>query len=824
MNDPRKKSSIPTQDLPARAQLSLGQPRPTLNAFTEHRDPSPPCCSQTGHLYKVSEESEGASDKLLPVTFSRASEPPSMPTLPEEEQDSPKEPSRWSSPSMSSQLESRGTDMTLCPTAPGPPRQALAGDQVNPTAREQHRLRRARAWLARNLTPSSGSAITSVDSTGNVIDLLRDRLPELQLSDAERQQNQQLLLEARRVSERFRTRRGRRFTSSPSRTHTAAGKAEQNHISPRDSQSCRTLDWKPNEKCKGSSGQLCPRYPILPRSMSDPQLGGGRGRNVRGKETGLGRGGPRKGADMEAIPARGVAKPVPHPSAQQEVRAPGGPSPMMQAVTWDAIGSLLRDGSNLKLSKPPLKSPRHQNPPTPKQQGRWQKLAKMREEHQLLRHHAVRRGSRLPDLSETAEQDRGTPPEAEGNRDQLDVLPHISDITLRKLKLHRAACGAPPLTEKEVENAFVQLSLAFRNDSYTLETRQHLAERERSLTEENTERELNVFKGFLKGSIALWQGPGQEESHRHLLQTAAVLHLLAVQLSSRAEMVGAMRQEKRMNKASQVMMQYVENLKRTYEKDHAELMEFRKLANLNSSRYAGSNNAADDGIPRSTRSASLTLGKPLPRRRVSVAVVPKFNLLNVPGSTPATPTLPSPQHFALGEAHSVKSSPLTDPRQSAVMDGKMWASLQGQTAAPAKSLCKPEDMVAQIKARIEEDAYNKGFLEGLRRSKMLQEQNEKEKEEERTEEEETMQKKHNRTYGQGLDSLSTLSPKFFRWSWKFKAMVLLVVTFCIVSFFIYYSAPYGEAGGVSTGQSVCPGKKKLFSWNMQYQPTNPRPQ
>lgn len=34
-----------------------------------------------------------------------------------------------------------------------------------------------------------------------------------------------------------------------------------------------------------------------------------------------------------------------------------------------------------------------------------------------------------------------------------------------------------------------------------------------------------------------------------------------------------------MNKATEVMMQYVENLKRTYEKDHAELMEIKKLAN-----------------------------------------------------------------------------------------------------------------------------------------------------------------------------------------------------------------------------------------------------
>lgn len=44
-----------------------------------------------------------------------------------------------------------------------------------------------------------------------------------------------------------------------------------------------------------------------------------------------------------------------------------------------------------------------------------------------------------------------------------------------------------------------------------------------------------------------------------------------------------------MSKATEVMMQYVENLKRTYEKDHAELMEFKKLANQNSNRcYGGS--------------------------------------------------------------------------------------------------------------------------------------------------------------------------------------------------------------------------------------------
>ena len=50
------------------------------------------------------------------------------------------------------------------------------------------------------------------------------------------------------------------------------------------------------------------------------------------------------------------------------------------------------------------------------------------------------------------------------------------------------------------QNAFVQLSLAYRNDNYTLEMRLKQAERERNLTEEDTEKELEEFKGALKVS------------------------------------------------------------------------------------------------------------------------------------------------------------------------------------------------------------------------------------------------------------------------------------------------------------------------------------
>lgn len=52
-----------------------------------------------------------------------------------------------------------------------------------------------------------------------------------------------------------------------------------------------------------------------------------------------------------------------------------------------------------------------------------------------------------------------------------------------------------------LQNAFVQLSLAFRNDNYTLDTRLKQAERERNLMEENTEKELVEFKNSLKVSL-----------------------------------------------------------------------------------------------------------------------------------------------------------------------------------------------------------------------------------------------------------------------------------------------------------------------------------
>ncbi|CAL8351901.1 unnamed protein product [Merluccius merluccius] len=635
------------------------------------------------------------------------------------------------------------------------------------------------------------------------------------------------------------------------------------------------VDWKPLEKRKVSSGTLTPRYavqkencdPSLAKKSPAPPATGGR---------------PEDRSPVQA-PATGVAKPVPRLPTQQapctaEIKTIGAFPPLMRAVSWDTVGTL-----NSRNGAPPT-SPGPSFPSVPEevftfpdksrdgqsklsgykdfpaQPVSTQKLSKLREEHKLMRNQSIV-GSKLPELSETSEQEKGslpspTTPGGEDVKEKADSMPNISDMMLRKLKLHRGLPGcAPPLTEKEVENAFVQLSLAYRNDNYTLETRMKQAERERHLTEENTEKELEEFKGALKMTSPQWQNLEQREAYQRLIETVSVLHRLATRLSSRAEIVGAVRQEKRMNKATEVMMQYVENLKRTYEKDHAELMEFKKLANQNSIRcYGGSVDAGDDGIPRPSRSMSLTLGKALPRRRVSVAVVPKFSLLNIPGQTPTTagpvPVAsygPPPPSVAtsgptggaalpvLCEANDLKGN--TPPTETAqpTESGKSVSEQESEPAAPAKPAVNMEEIRAEIraelKAKMEEEAYNKGYQEGLNKSKEIHDISEEPEKVQETslqsgnKDEESgkssMAKKSSSKMEEVLVLLDRYWPKI---SWRNRpfwiALTLCLVIFLVVNIFTYLNG-YSNSHVDTAEKAMVQGKKKIFGLNVAAQPKNP---
>ncbi|XP_073870410.1 inositol 1,4,5-triphosphate receptor associated 1 isoform X16 [Macaca fascicularis] len=702
----------------------------------------------------------GADAAEVPGTRGHSQQEAAMPHIPEDEEP-PGEPQAAQSPA-----GQQGPPTTGISYSP-PPTIVLTGDATSPEGETDKNL--ANRVHSPHKRPShrhlkvSTASLTSVDPTGHIIDLVNDQLPDISISEEDKKKNLALLEEAKLVSERFLTRRGRKSRSSPGDSPSAVSPNLSPSASPTSSRSnsltvptppgldvCSgppsplpgappqqkgdeadissphpgepnvpkgLADRKQNDQRKVSQGRLAPRPPPVEKSKEiaieqkenfDPlqyrettPKGLAPVTNSSGKmalnspqsgpvESELGKQLLKTAWEGSPLPrsptqdAGGVAPPAPQgrspagepmgPKAGSKAELPPTVSrpPLLRGLSWDSGPE--EPGPRLQkvLAKLPLaeeekrfagkaggklaKAPGLKDFQIQVQPVRMQKLTKLREEHILMRNQNLV-GLKLPDLSEATEQEKGLSSELspaieeEESKSGLDVMPNISDVLLRKLRVHKSLPGsAPPLTEKEVENVFVQLSLAFRNDSYTLESRIHQAERERNLTEENTEKELENFKASITSSASLWHHCEHRETYQKLLEDIAVLHRLAARLSSRAEVVGAVRQEKRMSKATEVMMQYVENLKRTYEKDHAELMEFKKLANQNSSRSCG----PSDGVPRTARSMSLTLGKNMPRRRVSVAVVPKFNALNLPGQTPSSSPIPSLP--ALSESPNGKGS------------------------------------------------------------------------------------------------------------------------------------------------------------------------
>ncbi|XP_055578702.1 inositol 1,4,5-triphosphate receptor associated 1 isoform X2 [Falco cherrug] len=782
--------------------------------------------------------------------------------------------------------------------------------------RSPHRRHSNRA--TRNPT----SSLTSVDNRGHVIDLVNDKLPDVKISEEDKKKNLELLEEAKKVSERFLMRRGRKSRSSLPESPTAVSPTLSPKVSPVASrsnsltlpvpsgsdvgtttsvesvspgQNNRTvkeddrqtaenaakglIDRRQNDQRKISQGRLVPRSAGFDNSKDklseqkenfDPckhmgtlpkcsPSGGDGGRmslntcmNVRENE--LGKSFLKKAKENDVplrthLPGPGIGNidsklkiPVPEMrdhkvSCKPEFKLCGLRPPLLRAVSWDSLEPGQKDKTPLKLPSEEDKSFVVGNKSSNQlkafkdlqiqvQPVRMQKLTKLREEHILMRNQNLV-GLKLPELSEAAEQEKGpsplpSPTEEEETKTSSDVMPSIPDVLLRKLRVHKSLPGSsPPLTEKEVENVFVQLSLAFRNDSYTLESRINQAERERNLTEENAEKELENFKAAITSSAHLWHHYEHREAYQKLLEDIAVLRRLAARLSSRAEMVGAIRQEKRMSKATEVMMQYVENLKRTYEKDHAELMEFKKLANQNSSRSYG---ASEDGVPRSSRSMSLTVGKNVPRRRVSVAVVPKFNSLSIPGQSPTASPIPSVP--SLSESPSNGRSNLTStPVLPALLEnGKTNGEPDCDTSTSVLTQSGLEEINPETKAKIEEEAYNKGYQEGLKKTKELQELKEEDEEtpkESHDEHEESENEDEIKNLKSRLEViinyLHILYPKLCK-HWNVVWLVVAAIIIFAVVLGIYHSYnSCDEKSEGPEGKASCSTAHQYSWWNSGFQ-------
>ncbi|XP_068573027.1 inositol 1,4,5-triphosphate receptor associated 2 isoform X2 [Cebidichthys violaceus] len=180
--------------------------------------------------------------------------------------------------------------------------------------------------------------------------------------------------------------------------------------------------------------------------------------------------------------------------------------------------------------------------------------------------------------------------------------------------------------DKEIEAEFQRLALGFKCDMFTLEKRLRLEERSRDLAEENVRREVSSCQGLLQALTPLCEDDNQSmEIIQRLQKNLEILIQSMTRVSSRSEMLGAIHQESRIGKAVEVMIQHVENLRRMYTKEHAELLELRE-ALMQNERSFGSQTERDDfrGKKQTTQ-----YYKQSSTRRVSIAAIPRSGGANM---------------------------------------------------------------------------------------------------------------------------------------------------------------------------------------------------
>uniref|UniRef100_A0A3P9ADY1 Lymphoid-restricted membrane protein n=1 Tax=Esox lucius TaxID=8010 RepID=A0A3P9ADY1_ESOLU len=183
-------------------------------------------------------------------------------------------------------------------------------------------------------------------------------------------------------------------------------------------------------------------------------------------------------------------------------------------------------------------------------------------------------------------------------------------------------CSLSP-NEKEIETEFQRLSLGFKCDMFTLEKRLRLEERSRDLAEENVRREVSSCQGLLQALTPLCEDDNQSmEIIQRLQKNLDILIQSMARVSSRSEMLGAIHQESRIGKAVEIMIQHVENLRRMYTKEHAELTELRETVMQNERSFGSLSGGAHSDDFRVKTPSGGSYYKP-PSRRVSIAAIPR---------------------------------------------------------------------------------------------------------------------------------------------------------------------------------------------------------
>ncbi|XP_022112109.1 uncharacterized protein LOC110991183 [Acanthaster planci] len=448
--------------------------------------------------------------------------------------------------------------------------------------------------------------------------LLSSNLPEVDMTEEEKEFSQRLLEASKKASERHRNRRGRKFSPSAS--------PDQRSLSPSSADRSRSASPAPSPSPIPSPLTADDSTPLLapaetPASsvveVTDPVAD----KVTEGTTDSTGE------LQEERTGAEGES------DKEDNKLTPKSERKDSEVEVFDIKADILKATASLQVEMPQVK------PIVP--------LAQLREEHK--QHRKTNLQFTMPELTEATELDQGRemitpsaiPPvaaslttlhptpvpgspgpetphksredsttvgkeeegkDAERSSASSDEKSLIPDSVLQKLGLKGAySKDINAMTENEVEEKFNCLQMAFKASQYTLEQRVVLQHRQRDLAEKNIEKEI---EGLLQ-TLQMLEPLGSVDTVSRdyigkIKQHVEVLQSCSLRLSSKAEGFGAVQQEGRLSKATDVMITHVENLKRLFEREHAELEDARKLLQENRKLFRGNsitNNLSIDGEP-----------------------------------------------------------------------------------------------------------------------------------------------------------------------------------------------------------------------------------
>nr|CAD7448731.1 unnamed protein product [Timema bartmani] len=227
------------------------------------------------------------------------------------------------------------------------------------------------------------------------------------------------------------------------------------------------------------------------------------------------------------------------------------------------------------------------------------------------------------------------------------------------------------------QNRYLSLSLAFKTDKVTLSQRHELQHRQRDQAEKNMAAEVLRLKAAVHNLNRLCVDSESVEVLAQIQSQVDILQQSTNRVSTSAEvrgtsdtrgsqldhlclsMFGAVQQEHRLNKAVEVMLAHVDNLKRMHEKEHSELEETRRLLLENNIVVEDvADSTTEELIPRGRyRSLQAMVGNSRlgSKRRASIAALPRSI-----GSTDSIKSISSSGSFTA--AITSLSSGINDPK------------------------------------------------------------------------------------------------------------------------------------------------------------------